>query len=301
MKSSVVVFNGETYEFGADCNLEVRPDSDILPAKLIDSIEIFNKVRGIQDMISSFDVIHFHYRSVISVPTFFIPYGLDLPLWKIQNKHIVMHFHGSDIRWKGIPWLYRKFSDAIIVASPDLLDWAPNTATWVPTPIDISQFDPIYPDPDSSKPIKIVHASTNREMKGTKHVIDAVSTLQSQGYNVELQIVEDMPHSEAIEIYKTADIVVGWMNLDYGIYGMFSKEAMALGKPVVASVSQSAKKHYPDDIPIIQANSKNLVNRLESLVKDRDELRKHGKQCREYVVNTHDINSVVYEYNESYL
>jgi glycosyltransferase involved in cell wall biosynthesis len=136
MNSTVVVFNEETYEFGADRILEVRPDSEILPMYLIYSIELFNKVRAIQKMAFSYDVIHFHYGSVISVPMFFIPYGLDLPLWKAQGKRIVMHFHGSDIRGKGVQPFYKNFSDQILVSTPDLLEWAPESAIWVPRPID---------------------------------------------------------------------------------------------------------------------------------------------------------------------
>ncbi|MGQ4554919.1 glycosyltransferase [Halobellus sp. GM3] len=301
MESTVVVFNEDPYEFGADRIIQVHPEPKYIPMYLTNCIELFNKMKVIQNIISSFDVIHFHYRSVISYSKFYIPYGLDLPLWKAQGKHIVMHFHGHDIRWKGVPWFYRNFSDAILVATPDLLDWAPDTATWVPTPIDTSSFDPHYPDPNSSKPIKIVHAPTDREIKGTQHIIDAVSTLKFRGYDVELQIVEDTPHSEAIEIYKTADIVIGWMNSDYGIYGMFSKEAMALGKPVVASLSESVKTYLPEGNPVIQANPENLSDCLENLVNCRGELKKYGEKSRKYVKKTHNIDSVVHKFNNSYV
>lgn len=301
MESTVVVFNESTYEFGADCNLDVRPDWKILPGKFIDSIELFNKMRFIQNMVSSFDVIHFHYRSVISVPAFFIPFGFDLPLWKAQGKHIVMHFHGSDIRWKGVPWFYRKFSDAILVSTPDLLDWAPNTATWVPVPINTSSIDPHYPEPDSSKPLKIVHAPTDRKIKGTKYVTDAISTLKSRGHNIDFQIVENTPHSEAMEIYKTADIIIDWVNPDYGIYGMFGKETMALGKPVIASLSPSVRTHLPENNPIIHANPRDISNRVENLINNQNKLKTYGKKGREYVKNTYDINIVINKYNNSYL
>jgi len=301
MKSDVIVFNKKIYDFKSDEVINTWGNLGGSPKIVNDSLELVKKAIEIQKRISDYDVIHFHYRSVFSVPCPLLPHGMDLPIWSIQNKTVVMHFHGSDIRWKDISWFYREFSDAILVATPDLLHWAPDTATWVPTPIDTSLFDPYYPDSDNSKPIKIVHAPTNRETKGTQHVINAVSILKSRGYDIELQIVEDKPHSEAIDIYKTADIAVGWVNPDFGIYGMFSKEAMALGKPVVASLTQSVKKHLPNSNPIIESDPEDLIDELEYLINHRDQLKDYGKQSREYVENTHDISSVIQDYNRTYL
>ncbi len=300
MDSTVVVFNEETYEFGADHILQVRPESKYLPMYLIYSIELFNKVKSIQNMISSFDVIHFHYRSVISVPMFFIPYGLDLPLWKAQGKRIVMHFHGSDIRGKGVQPLYQKFPDQILVSTPDLLEWAPDSATWVPRPIDASEFTPHYPQPNNSDPIKIVHAPSSREKKGTKHVQRAASNLKNQGYDINLQLVENTPRSEAIEIYKKADIIIDQIDTDHGMYGMFSIEAMALGKPVIASLGESAKKHIPDNLPIVSATSKNLTKTISNIIEENC-IYDLGRLGRIYVEETHDVQKVVEKYNRSYI
>lgn len=299
MDSTVVVFNEETYEFGADHVLQVRPESRYLPMYLIYPIELFNKVKSIQNIISSFDVIHFHYGSVISVPIFFIPYGLDLPLWKAQGKRIVMHFHGSDIRGKGVQPLYRKFTDQILVSTPDLLEWAPDSAIWVPRPIDVSKFTAHYPQLNSSDPIKIVHAPSNRDKKGTKHAQRAVSNLENRGYDVNLQLVENTPHSEALEIYKTADIIIDQIDTDHGMYGMFSIEAMALGKPVIVSLSKSTKDHLSDDLPLVSATSKNLTETISNLI-DENDIWKIGRQSRMYVQEIHDIRRVVDQYNDSY-
>lgn len=299
MDSTVVVFNEETYEFGADQILQVRPESKYLPKYFIDSIELFNKVKSIQNIISSYDVIHFHYGSVISVPMFFIPYGLDLPLWKAQGKRIVMHFHGSDIRRKGVQPLYRKFADQTLVSTPDLLEWAPDSAIWVPRPIDVSKFTAHYPQLNSSDPIKIVHYPSNRGRKGTKHVQRAISNLKNQGYDINLQLVENTPHSEALEIYKKAHIIIDQIDNAHGMYGMFSIEAMALGKPVIASIGDSAKEHLPEDLPIISATSNSLTKTISSILEEND-LSNIGRLGRIYVEKTHNIQNVIETYNRLY-
>lgn len=300
MKSDVIVFNQNPYGFDVDEVIDVRSNVAKAPESANDLLEIINKIVEVQKRISDYDVIHFHYRSAISVPFPLLPHGMDLPVWNVQNITVVMHFHGSDIRWKGVPWFYRKFSDSVLVSTPDLLDWAPNTATWVPRPIDTTSIDPDYPEPNSSKPITIVHAPTDRETKGTEHILDAVSTLKSRQYNIDLEVVENTPHSEAIETYKKADIVVDWINPDYGLYGMFSIEAMALGKPVIASLGQTVRKHLPKDNPIIHTNPDTLTERIKILIDNKDKLRSYGEQSREYVEDVHDIRSVIDKYNRIY-
>ena len=74
----------------------------------------------------------------------------------------------------------------------------------------------------------ILHAPSSRQRKGTEHVVAAV-----RGAPADLEIVEGLHHDEARRRYAHADIVVDQLNA--GWYGLFAIEAMALGKPVVAS------------------------------------------------------------------
>lgn len=80
--------------------------------------------------IPSYDLVHFHYSTGL-------PFGLDLLLWKAKGKKIVMHYHGSDIRGKGVPIIPKHLASKIYVSTPDLLEFAPG-ATWQPQSIDLS-------------------------------------------------------------------------------------------------------------------------------------------------------------------
>ncbi|MGQ3412324.1 glycosyltransferase family 4 protein [Natrinema sp. LN54] len=298
--STVLVYNEEKYEFGADEIVQVKPESDDISGKVFALHNIKNRVIEIQKRLDSYDVLHFHFRSAIDIANPLLPRGLDLPIWKAQGKRIVMHFHGSDIRWSGVARLYRMFADEILVSTPDLLEWAPDRAHWAPRPIDTASIDPVYPQPNSGDPIRIVHAPSNREIKGTEHLVQAVSDLQSRGYDIELEVVEDTPHNQALEIYQSADIVVDWVNPDFGLYGLFSIESMALGKPVIATLGDVMKERVPDENPILDTKPEDLSDQLVSLVESRDQLRELGKQGREYVESMHDVRSVVEKYNRAY-
>jgi glycosyltransferase involved in cell wall biosynthesis len=99
-------------------------------------------------------------------------------------------------------------------------------------------------------------------------------------------------------MYKKADVIIDQIDTKHGMYGMFSIEAMALGKPVIASISTSAKKNLPNSLPIISATSEDLDNIiLDVIEKDLGEI---GRESRIYVEETHDVRGVVDKYNRSY-
>ena len=56
------------------------------------------------------DIVHVHYWTK----------GIILAKLFTRSK-IIMHFHGSDIRGKSIPWHVNKWADRIIVSTRDLL------------------------------------------------------------------------------------------------------------------------------------------------------------------------------------
>lgn len=88
--------------------------------------------------IPAYDRVHFHYSTAL-------PFALDLLIWKILGKEIVMHFHGSDIRGKRLNPIIKYCASKIYVSTPDLLQWAPG-ATWQPQPFDFSTL------PEQSQP-----------------------------------------------------------------------------------------------------------------------------------------------------
>jgi glycosyltransferase involved in cell wall biosynthesis len=100
-----------------------------------------------------------------------------------------------------------------------------------------------------------------------------------------------MSHYEAKKIYKEADLIIDQLLL--GSYGLFSIEAMAMGKPVLTWISDFMKDKYPDDLPIISANPDSIKDKLKNILDNRDMLLEIGKKGRKYVEKYHDKEIVV--------
>ena len=263
-----------------------------------------------------FDVFHFHFGYSL------FPYNLDLPLLKKMKKKFVMEFHGSDVRYQ----LYRErssgwkdwkmpdrsgrrikqlkkifyYTDTVILHDEELrkhLVGYKGNIVYVPLRADISRFEPSYPLATCNKPI-IVHAPTNREVKGSDYIIQAVECLKKK-YDFEFILVENKTQNEAIEIYKKADIIID--QLRAGTYGVFAIESMALGKPVISYISEDMREHFPEELPIINATVDDITDKLEYLLKN-GELRNHlGLKGREYVENYHDYRVIAWLLYDIYL
>lgn len=290
-QSDILVFDEGDLQYDFDY---LYPNNSVerIPVPVLNkSIQLVKNVMEFWQLMRKYDVLHFHGYTIIgaNVAPRRPPQGLDLPLWKLADKKIIKHHHGSDIRSRGCPYFQRKFSDLRLASTPDLLKWD-TKAKLILNPIVTDEYEYVGVDQqDSDEPITVVHAPTDRKKKGTKYVIEAVEQLQRDGHNVELQIVENTPNEEAIEIYKQADIIADRFKL--GWYGVFSIEAMALGKPVLVHIDDEYKQYAPE-LPVVDTKPDELAENLAMLATDykyRNELAERG---RKFVEEHHDAEAI---------
>ena len=227
------------------------------------------------------DVFHFYFGLTL------VPKSVQFPLLRALRKKSVFHYLGSDIRGKSRSELaFGKRADAEIVGSFAALQWVPE-ARVIPPGLDLRPFTPVPPS-DAPRPL-VVHAPSNRRRKGTRWVIQACEQL-----DVDLDVVEGVPHDAARERYARADIVVDQLNA--GWHGVFALEAMALGKPVVTHLKPELVDHaeagYGVRLPVVAATKETLVDALRPLVDSPSLRREIGGASRAYVEQVHDINRV---------
>ena len=268
----LVVFERGRLHHEADWSLDRRGP---LPLKLAQQFAAFAKLAPVTD------VFHFYFGLTL------VPKSIQFPLLRLLRKKSVFHYLGSDIRGKTPEQLaFGKRADAEIVGSYDATRWVPE-AHVVPPGLDLGEFDPVPPT-DAKRPL-VVHAPSNREKKGTSFVIEACEQL-----DVELDIVEGVPHEVARERYARADIVVDQLNA--GWHGVFALESMALGKPVVTflkpDVVEKSEAGFGIRIPIVPATKETLLDALRPLVEQPALRREVGARSREYVERVHDIGRV---------
>src|SRR5215212_8069369 len=237
--------------------------------------------RALAQLLPRTDVFHFYFGLTL------VPKSLQFPLVRAAGKKSVFHYLGSDIRGKSPEELaYGRRADAQIVGSFDALRWVPG-AEMIPPGLDLTPFTPVPPS-DRERPL-VVHAPSDRKKKGTEYVIAACRQLP-----VDLDIVEGLPHEQARERFKAADIVVDQLNA--GWHGVFALEAMALGKPVVVhlkpDVVQQAERSYGTKVPLVAATKETLVDALRPLVESPALRRETGAASRAYVEHVHDIDRI---------
>jgi Glycosyl transferases group 1 len=242
----------------------------------------FVQWRALAKYLPQTDLFHFYFGKTL------VPKKLNMPIVRISRKKSVMHFLGDDIRGKRIEELeYRKKFDATIVGSYAATRWVPDATAVIPPGLDLRDYEPV-PAVERERPL-VVHAPSDLEKKGTKYVIAACEQLP-----VDLDVVHGVPHDEAVERFKQADIVVDQMH--YLWHGVFTIESMAYGKPVVTHLDDTAVRQTEEGfgvkVPIVSATKDDLVEKLRPLVESFELRKRLGKESRAYVERVHDLERV---------
>jgi glycosyltransferase involved in cell wall biosynthesis len=261
------------------------------------------------ELLNNHDLFHFHFGTTLT-----FDYS-DLPLLKTAQKPVIMHHWGSDVRLHSValrtnPYALVKdnneekiiqklktLSGSIkhcIIPDYELFPFVKDfyeKVHIIPSMIDLSKYVPKRDQSKNKVPI-IVHAPTSPFIKGTKYILEAVEKLKTR-HEFQFKLVQGISHEEAKEIYKQADLIIDQLHI--GSYGLFSVEAMALGKPVMCWITDEMKKYYSDDLPIISANPDTIKDSLEYILKNLDMLSDVGKNSRIYVEKYHDasVNSLL--------
>lgn len=281
------------FEFSCDINLEIN------------KLSYFNAVASVlKNFFNSlgYDIYNFRFGQSL------LPWNLDLPILKLLGKKVIMIFNGSDIRqldrfqndkynrilvgnlkrknskFKDFRrrfrvWWVSRFSNEVVVTTPDLLQFAPN-AKFIPNFAPLSTMvKPVKKE--LSKTILVLHIPTNRDIKGSIYVIRAVKKLQKEKLPIKLLLIEKIPHNQVASYYQKADIVVDQLLI--GAYGVVSIEAMMFGKATICYIREDLRKKYPADLPIISANPDNIYEVLKDLVNHRTRIKKFGLLGPRYI------------------
>jgi hypothetical protein len=148
--------------------------------------------------------------------------------------------------------------------------------------------------------IRIAHAPTNRQVKSTQLLLDAVKRLQAEGFAVELDIIEHRPWAECLERKAKADIYFDQVQLGYGCNAL---EAWAMGIPVIAGASDDTLDEMErrfGHLPFYHATEETIYDALKELVEDPELRKRYGQIGYEYVRKYHDYPVVVEQLKRLY-
>ena len=192
--------------------------------------------------------------------------------------------------------------DGIFALNPDLLHVLPARSRFLPyANVDLRRWRETG-DPGNALPV-IVHAPSHSGVKGTDLVINAVARLRERGHRFEFVLVQGRARSEAMEIYRGADLCID--QLFAGWYGGLAVEMMAMGKPVAAYLREEDLHYLPaemrDDMPIVRVTPSGLVDELDAwLRRPAQEWRRTGAAGRRFVERWHDPLEIGAQMRQAY-
>ena len=270
-----------------------------------------------------YDVLHFYFgRSFLCWDDYGAPnrsWFLDLKLAKALGKKIFFTLQGCDARLSGKSAEINEFTpckeghcqavpvcrsqldaqrkrfideilplaDRVFVLNPELVRYVPDAVFLPYASVELGRFPVTLPKTDGL--IRIVHAPSDPLLKGTKYIIAAIENLQKK-YPIEFQLIEGLPHEEALRRYQEADLVID--QLLFGWYGGLAVEVMAMGKPVAAYIREDDLFAVPpqlsDQLPILRIKLDTIEEDLEKLVSQRSEWPAWGRKSRNFVEKWHD-------------
>jgi len=328
LESRVLVLGNTAFDYPADVNLHWERRT--AAGKVFSAFREFLRVR------KSFDVYHFNFgSSLLDFARFGLPL-LDLPFYP-KNKKIVFTYNGCDARQKyqtvkrvafsachdprcyggmcesGRQDAIRKvkikkvgeYADHIFSLNPDLLRVLPERAVFLP--YTISSWYELRPEPlRPRKPLRILHAPTDRRAKGSEIIMNALNNLKKKfGSTIEITVVENVPNEQALQLIREAHLVVDQVLI--GWYGGLAVEAMRMGKPVAVFIRE-------EDLTFLPARMRNEVRdafinitpdtieaTVENYIDDPSLLIKKSEAALDYVHRWHDpeyaagITKSVYE------
>jgi hypothetical protein len=121
---------------------------------------------------------------------------------------------------------------------------------------------------------------------------------------VEIQLVENIPYVQALQIYRDADLIIDQILI--GWYGAFAVEVMKMGKPVIARIAKEDLHFVPEQLAkdvldtVITADPTNIYEVLLQCIEDRIFLERHSEASLEYVHKWHNPHYVASLTKEKY-
>jgi hypothetical protein len=146
---------------------------------------------------------------------------------------------------------------------------------------------------------KILHTTNlinrqkyNKNIKGSRYIVDAIEKLRSEGYNCELMNISNIQSKNMKYFQAQADLIID--QLIYGHWGSTSLEGIALGKPVICYFNKEWKNNYINNFsieawPFIEANTSSIYSVIKGLLDKPSLVLEHSKLSKDFAQKHLDV------------
>jgi Tfp pilus assembly protein PilF len=133
--------------------------------------------------------------------------------------------------------------------------------------------------------LKIVHPTTNRNIKKTELFLNTIDRLRREGCDIEPVLIEHKTNQECLDLKSQAHLT--YDQISVGIYGVSAIESMAAGHVVFGGISNFAASYHPDN-PIVWVTENSLAQRIKYFVEHREQIPDRGQAGIDWVKMHHD-------------
>lgn len=256
-------------------------------------------IAGVQEWWEWADVIHLHHNFASAD---WVERGFKrLP--RLARKPYVIEFHGvSDFdgglnRFRSVSAArmacrQRKALPVVSTLNTHLL--APDVFEWVPVPQAVDDLQQMRTEfYREGRRLRIGHAPTNRALKNTDEVIQAVKDLQAAGQPVELVLIEGSTWEKCLHRKATCDLFVDQVGLAYGCNAL---EAGGMGIPTIAGgqwpTIEEAVRRF-GRWPFALAHAGRIREEMAVLVGSAAYRQEVGERGLDYIRLVHNERAVV--------
>lgn len=152
--------------------------------------------------------------------------------------------------------------------------------------------------------ITILHTPNHRSIKGTEFILQAIKSLQDEGYSIEIILLEKVQNEVVRQAMQEADILIDQLILTG--YALSAIEGMATGLPVIANLDNPnlttvfRRYSYLNECPILSATPETLKDNLRVLIKNSALRKELGQAGRKFVEKYHSKTAAQYMFRAVY-
>ena len=289
-------------------------DHHFIPS-VIPMLRVLQEFRLVWTVVAKYDIIHAHVM-ITATKT-----GWELPFLKSLGRKVVIHFRGCEARDRdlnlqlfpvgsicencdygphfacqskrttGRRRLSRKYGDAFLVTTPDMLNFVPN-GTHLPffTSESAHHEDTPHIRHNSGDVFRIFHVTTHPGIEGTEEIRAVIESLNRRGYSIELVFLQNVPHEVALEECSRCDMAIGKMKMGY--YANAQIESMLLGVPTITHVRDEFMTDELRESGFILTDMAHLEQTIEYYLTHPAELETKRQRARVSILQLHD-NEVI--------
>ena len=232
--------------------------------------------------LDKFDIIHFEWGM-----DFYRDCRFAIKM-KNKRKKIICHYHGPDLRTRGVISPLNEITDINLTNEVDLLMRHPNI-NYIFLPFNTKKYKQ---KKKINTPIILFHSTMNRYYKGSQIIIETCKKLENK-YNIKFILMEKESNEKVLHMKQNCDINIDQISNTGGWgYGMNSIESLSMGICTATNMNTEMKNFLPDH-PFYEITKENLFIELENLIKQPKKIMEFGIRGKKWVEKKHDYKYVI--------